>query len=53
MNPLRRLATSALVETIVVSTAVSNAHADQIAIDWVTVGDPGPARRLGRVRPGA
>jgi len=41
MNPLRRLATAALVALILTSLAVPNAHA--VIIDWVTVGDPGNA----------
>ena len=41
MNPLRRLATCALLALIFVSLAVPNAHAAPISIDWVTVGDPG------------
>jgi formylglycine-generating enzyme len=40
MNPLRRLATAALVALMLVSLALSNAHAAPI-IDWVTVGDAG------------
>jgi sulfatase modifying factor 1 len=41
MNPLRRLATAALVAVILTSRAVPNAHA--VTIDWVTVGNPGNA----------
>ena len=38
-NPLRPLATAALVALILTSLAMPNAHA--VTIDWVTVGDPG------------
>jgi len=41
MNPLRRLATAALVALLFTSLAVPNAHA--VTIDWVTVGDPNNA----------
>ena len=42
MNPLRRLATAALVALLFTSLAVPNAYA-QVTIDWVTVGNPGNA----------
>ncbi len=39
MNPLRPLATAALVALLLTSLVLPNAHA--VTIEWVTVGDPG------------